>query len=480
MPDDLIISGGGSTAVATDELYANAQMLARLARESAAMRSQVAAIDAAVGPGSWHGSLAGAPASAALAERDLDDLAQALDRVHLQAQLLQYSLVTVAEGYGLAERLADALVTGIASSAGSLVGRLLPGLLVSTAGGAIVLGTAAALVIGGRNLGELVGRDRGVSRGSSFARNNNGIVTNAATVSLIRAAATAVGGGALGALGLPPGLASAAPGALPFAARTIMAAGSRLGLLDETSVRLHSSHGVQAVAPPSGYAERLARVPGHSWSGGAQVVIERYSSASGPDRFEVYVSGTADFSPAAGPEPWDMTSNLANTAGPGSGSYDSVVEAMRLAGVEKDSPVQFTGYSQGGGTVARLAASGEFNTQGVLAFGGPTGQVPIPASVPAVLVEHMDDPVPALGGMQANHHALVVERDVFGGRDIPNQYAVPSHHREYYVQTAELMDEARSDQVRDGIEQLDRFTDGATLRSSRAYRFERVSETSTP
>ena len=476
MPDDLIISGGGSTAVATDELFANAQLLARLGAESAALRAQVAAIDRGVG----GRALAGAPASAAAAENDLDDLARALLRVNTQAVLLHFSLTAVAEGYGVTERLADALISNAVAGVGSLVGRLLPGLLMTTGVGAVALGVGAAIMFGGRNLGAVLGGQRGTPEGSAFARNHNGVITNATTVSLIRAATGAVGGIAVGALGLPPGLAAAAPGALPFAARTIMAAGSRLGLLDETRVRLHSSHGVQAVSPPTGYAERLARVPGHSWSGGAQVVIERYSTPSGPDRFEVYVSGTADFSPAPGPEPWDMTSNLANAAGPGSGSYDSVVEAMRLAGVEKDSPVQLTGYSQGGGTVAQLAASGDFNTQGVLAFGGPTGQVPIPASVPAVLVEHMDDPVPALGGMQANHHAVMVERDVFGGRDIPNQYAVPAHHREYYEQTAALMDGARSDRVRDGIAQLDAFTEGATLRSSRAYRFERVSETSTP
>jgi hypothetical protein len=148
---------------------------------------------------------------------------------------------------------------------------------------------------------------------------------------------------------------------------------------------------------------------------------------------------------------------------------------MEAAGIDESSPVQFTGYSQGGGTAAVLAASGLYNTQGLVTFGGPTGQVPLPHDLPAVLVEHSDDPVPAFGGDQANWGSVLVRRDVFGGVELPTKYAVPSHHIEYYLQTARLMDESGSPQLDATMVALDAFTTGATLESSTAYRFERTS-----
>ena len=168
-----------------------------------------------------------------------------------------------------------------------------------------------------------------------------------------------------------------------------------------------------------------------------------------------------------------MTSNMLNAAGGESGSAASVRAAMESAGVDESSPVQFTGYSQGGGTAARLAASGLYNTQGLTTFGGPTGQVPLPDGFPAVLVEHADDPVPALGGEQGNEAAVLVRRDVFGGEIQDKRYGVPSHHIEYYLQTAKLMDESGSPQLDATVAALDSFTAGATLESSTAYRFER-------
>ena len=119
-------------------------------------------------------------------------------------------------------------------------------------------------------------------------------------------------------------------------------------------------------------------------------------------------------------------------------------------------------------------ASENYNTQGVVTFGGPTGQVDLPDGVPTVLVEHSDDPVPALGGEQDNGHAVLVRRDVFGGENVDKTWAVPSHHIEYYLRTAQLMDESRSPQLDATMRKLDSFTAGATLESSTSYRFERV------
>ena len=228
--------------------------------------------------------------------------------------------------------------------------------------------------------------------------------------------------------------------------------------------------------PGEPFVEGVRRNVGGGGPERPQVIIERYSVQGQPDRFEVYVGGTVTFSPSSPTEPWDMTSNLANAAGGESGSVEAVREAMADAGVEKESPVQFTGYSQGGGTAARLAASGLFNTQGLTTFGGPTGQVELPGGFPAVLVEHSDDPVPALGGEQDNEGAVLVRRNVFDGGPLPRDLVAPAHHYDYYRETAQLMDGSRSPQLDDAVRTLDSFTAGARLESSTGYRFVRTEE----
>ena len=477
MSDDLTISGAGSAAVATDELYANAQQLRGLAREAATLRMHLASIDGLISMSALKA--AGAPAAAARAERDIDQARIVLAEIEVQARVLDFSLNTVADGYGFVELFVSNLVGQFSGELGGVLGRLLPVLATSAGAGGLLIGAAAGLNAaraGATDGSQGTRRSGGGGSSTSWARENNGLVTNPLTASLVRTAAQSMGDLTLGAAGLPSQVAGLVPSGAAFAlaARSVMGGGSMFGVLAETSVRQVSSQPQEATRAPQGFAERLDRVPDTDETGGAQVVVERYAVPGEPDRFEVYVAGTVTFSTVADSEPWDMTSNLANAAGEDGGSYASVVQAMDAAGVEPDSPVQFTGYSQGGGTAARLAASGDYNTQGLATFGGPTGQIPIPESVPAVLVEHTDDIVPALGGQQANHAALYVRRDVFGGEDIPTQYAVPAHHYEYYQETAQLMDQAKSDQVTEAAARLDGFTDGARLVSSTAYRYERT------
>jgi len=468
MPDDLEVSGSGSVAVASDELYASAQLLHQLAKEASALHHQLGAIDRAL-PASWI-------PEAGRAELDIDQAIIVMFEIQGIASGMDWALGTVADGYGFVERFVGFLVGQVTGDLGGLLGRVAPAMLTSTIGGAATLGALAGFQVGGSGLGRAIAsspRRSGIPEGSAFAREHNEIVTNPAMVSLIRAAADGAGSAALAATHIPEPVAAAVGlSGLSIVAGVAGRVGAPVGVLSETPVRLHSSHELPVTNAPSGYAERLARVP--VAESGPQVVIERYTLPDGPDRFEVYITGTVDFSPVARDDPWDMTSNFSNAIDGRGGAYASVAEAMRQAGVEPYSPVQFTGYSQGGAVAARLAASGDYDTQGLLSFGGPTGQVPIPGGFPTVLVEHADDPVPALGGSQDNADAVIVRRDVFGGTEIPETYAVPAHHLEYYARTAQLMDEARSEQVAGTLEQLDGFTAGATLESSTAYRFERV------
>jgi hypothetical protein len=95
-------------------------------------------------------------------------------------------------------------------------------------------------------------------------------------------------------------------------------------------------------------------------------------------------------------------------------------------------------------------------------FGAPAGQVEIPASIPVLSIRHTDDLVPALGGYDVNRHALVVERQLFAGRDIPTEFAIPAHQLDYYRETATLVDEADSAKVRDRLAAFSSFGASAT------------------
>lgn len=442
MPDDLWISGSGVSAVATDELLAAAQQLGRIAGEASGTNSTLAGL-----------SFPGGSAPAALAGAAIENAMIHIREGEARTRALEVSLGAAAEGYGFAERLGEQLATGII---GTLAGTLgFPGLL------ALAVPLVTAQLLQGRGAA-------GVS----------GVLGTTGAVSLLRATTTSLDDALLGSLGVPLPIARALGDegldvvGFGGAATATIAAGSAIGLFRETPVALVSTTAPRSVSAATGFAERMDRIPEGSLG---QVTIEKFETPGQPDRFAVYIGGTASFDPVATDEPWDLTSNLVNAAGQGSGSYDAVVDAMRLAGVTSESEVQFTGYSQGAGTAAQLVASGDYVVSDLVTFGGPTGQVDLPPEVPTVIVEHSDDLVPALGGEQQNTHALIVERDVFGGVDMPSDEVVPAHRRENYLATAHLMDAAHSEQVTAAARHLDGFGAGSVVTST-TYRFERTSD----
>ena len=507
MGDELVIGGSGSFAVGTDELFACAEQLRELRREMSALGSDLGIIDSLVSK--WQLRSAAVPASAFEAEAEIHRARVVIAEVELQSRAMDSAIEAAAAGYGFAEHFVGRMIHEFTGQFGAMLARFSPMLLLATLAGTAVLGVAGGILIEKAN-GVGQGPNRfgpnqrgpnqrgpdqpsrsplgsspfstshtgrpGESHPTPWFREHNEIVTNPLTVGLVRLASQASGDVVAGALGVPPQLTSLLGGAgVMIGSTAVMRAGSTIGLFKETPVRLVDSHTQAVSSSPSGFAERLSRVPDTETTDGAQVVIEKYSTPGDVDRFEVYIAGTVTFSPSADSEPWDMTSNMANAAGFGGGRYASVAAAMKLAGIDSSSPVQFTGYSQGGGTAARLAASGDYNTQGLATFGGPTGQVQIPEGFPTVIVEHTDDIVPALGGEQVNNHAVLVERAVFAGKEVPTDLAVPAHHYEYYEETARLMDKAQSDQITTAGSRLDSFGSGATSLTSTAYQYERVS-----
>jgi hypothetical protein len=452
--DELTISGGETTSVATDELYSTAVQLELLTREASALRSSISAIDDVL----TRSRIGDASRSALQAETDLDRAAMFLMQVEVQSRFFAFAVSSAADGYTAVELMARRLVGGAIDEVGGVVGSLAPVLAPAALAG------AAGFALTG---------DQG----------RNQLLSQPAVVAGIRAAVMGADDALLARSGVPRPVAAALGDqglgvtGVPLAAAALGAVGRSMGMLEETPTRVTRAQTLPlaGIASPSSFAERADRVPEPGALDGAQVVIEKYEMPDGQVRAEVFIAGTVDFDPLAEGEPWDMASNVSNAIGSGSGSYDSVVAAMREAGLTADTPVQLTGYSQGGGTAAQLAASGQFDVRGLVTFGGPTGQVPIPESVPTVIVEHSDDLVAALGGAQENDHAIVVSRWATEGQDFAGAELLPGHQLTAYRETSALMDLSSDPALATASERIHDFSSGGVLVSRVAYECDRVS-----
>ncbi len=483
MSGELVVGGGGSVAVASDELLAAIDGCDRAAREASA-----AAHDLAVAAQRLDDWADDAPAGHAmrLAAWRADEAAALARWAEPPAAGLGTALRLAAEGYGVTERAVAGVAELVAEQIATSLGRALPGLALAAL-------PHIALTVAGVGLAALVAphiaRTLGLddeleALGHLAGGALNEFVTDPATVALIRQGVMIADDVMLGALGVPAAMApmlgedGLGVAGVPMVASLITGVAGTMGLLRETPIRMAESTVVttRPVDPAQGWADRLERIPAPAADGdGMQVLIEKYTMADGAERFEVFVSGTVTFDPVASAEPFDLTSNVENAKGADAAAVRAVVEAMRAAGVDESTPVILNGYSQGGGVVARVAGMDEFDVLGVVSFGGNTGQTPIPDDVLAVLVEHNDDLVPALGGRQDNTDALLITREAYGADNPPPPgVVVAAHRRPAYGETAEMMDAATSERITTVSSQFNQFADGATAVEVSTYRFERV------
>ena len=475
----LVVSGGGSFAVASDALFADVQSLELVRNEMRGAATALQRIDHRVSENLLR--RADAPLSALDAERELDRGQRLVAAADDRAGAIAFALRASAEGYGMADAAAQRAVQGLAASLGLSIGMFLP-LFAAMMAPALPAALAALLVASVLVPGAPTAIP--VAVGGWLAENNR-LLTNPLAVALLRAGVMSVDDVIGGALGLPPAVVRALgdEGAgvvgIGASAGLFTLLGSRVGLLAETAVATRASVQRDLSAPPGGLAGRIDRIPQRvrdetGEAAGQHIRIERYGTPGGPDRFEVYITGTADFSPRSGADPFDLTSDVGTVAELPAGAVRAVQQAMELEGITAESPVQFTGYSQGGLIAVTLAASDDYNTQGVLAVGSPTAHIAVGADFPVIAIEHTDDIVPAMGGMRSGTDAVLVEREAFAGRETPAGVAVPSHDRGEYRRTAELADRAMSPQLVAAREALAGFTTGTTPISSTTYVAERV------
>jgi hypothetical protein len=467
---DITISGGGSIAVATEEMIDRTHALESLRDEASAIVTQLLGIDAFVTSGSLR--LANAPISALDAESEIDLAVGLVRDAGQRAAGIARALRLASLAYGIAEnakeRVADALAAQLAYAAG-------------VAAPLIVLAVLPALPAGIAGMMLLNGKDgTGIQK---WIADNNRLLTNPLVVELIRQTSSSLDDLGAGLARVPPGVPFAlgdegtgAVGADTTAA-LVTIGGTGFGFFRETGVSVKKTGTSPLTSAPDGFAERIARIPRTDENGGSQVTVEKYTFEDGrPDSFAVYIAGTADFSPSGTTTPFDFTSDVRGVGNLPAGSVEAVKKAMTDAGVTADSPVTFTGHSLGALTAHILATSGEYNTKGLLEVGGPTSKRAVPDDVAAVSIAHTDDIVTGLGGRRVDDGTIIVEREAFRGKEIPTDEAVPAHSRDLYEDTARMLDESESLTVKEALAAMEEAEKDATEMTTSTYQAVRERE----
>ncbi|WP_349899155.1 hypothetical protein [Parafrigoribacterium soli] len=458
--DDLIISGGGSTEVATSALLSQQRHLERLAEELNVCRSRLRSIDGRVSRARMRA--ADAPLSAMRAERAMAEAQDALHSSRERASTLARGIADAATAYGNAEAAVDGWARQLSATIAYQLGFWSPvaGVLALPILFPIAL-TAAGAAGGGWLMTPEARREKTMNE---WVQANKGILSDPRFVSFVRLAVSSADDFGEGLVHLPEPLAQLLGddglGILGVGSSAAVAVGvaGAAGALRETPVTTTLSSTRVGAPPAIGLAERARRIP----TGHDQIRIDRYSQPDGPDHFEVYLGGTIDGSVVSSTEPWDMTSNLNAVAGADSGSMVAARQAMQQAGIDSTTPVVFTGYSQGGLLSAQLAASGDFDTRGLVTFGGPAGGVSVPHDIPYVALEHADDLVPATGGVWKSSDPVLVTLTVYGDHPYSGDIFFPAHELSNYRQTASLADASDEQRLADSRDALRHFTEGTT------------------
>jgi hypothetical protein len=399
------------------------------------------------------------------AHRALDSMEGASDllrdahhRTHALAASLRHSISI----YETAEKIAGGVMNFAHEAAAWQLGTLARVFAVPIAVG-LGADVALACLITGKSPSQLAGA------AGDFVMDNPSVITSPAFVRGVAGLVDNADQFEDGLLGLPPGVSQLlGPHGLgltgpPTAAASVVGIASLFGLLKETPVEVHQSKVHDSARPPATLAARFANIPSVSPGNPAQFRIMKYVEPGKPDRFDVFIGGTASFDPHATTQPFDLTSDLNGVAEEDPAMYRALVTALHRAGVTTHSPVVFTGYSGGGLGASLLAASGHYDVKGLVLVGSPSGQIRIPDSIPMLTIKNSDDPVPATGGFDINSHAIVIEHRAYNpGTDIPIDKPVPAHQRVAYQETVKLADASSDPRLQRELAQLNHFGDGAT------------------
>lgn len=467
--DDLSVGGPGTTSVMTTALADESRSVSRLEDHLALLNRRLVSLDRVVGSGIL--AAADAPRSALLAEDAIAEARVFLARAIDDCDALARGSAAAARGYEAADHFADRLGQEVAAQIGYLVGSLAPILLAFFLPGALTLGAAwiGALAALPDSAWATV-----LSNLTNWFRTHSAALSDPGVVEAVRYSVMSADDAGWGLARAPQWLASLfgdeGMGVLGVdtSAGVLGGLAAGVGLVNETPVRVRVISSRTGIDDAKGVQDRIDRIPAEP----EQIRIDRYSTPGEPDRFEVYIAGTAELALTGGAEPWDMTSNITAMSGASAGSYRAVEEAMQRAGIQQSSAVTITGYSQGGLIAAQLAASGDFVVDGLITVGAPAGQVAVPHTIPYLAIEHTNDLVPALGGTFVSSDPVIVRRQLFDGTPPPGEKVLPAHELSNYRQTAGLVDRSTNLKISETLTrfQHSRFDEV----TSTLYRAERV------
>ncbi len=470
MSDDLIIGGPHSSEVTTSALRHESMRCRRVHDDLGSIQLRLRTISRTIGPGII--AAADAPRSVLLAESAIDEAARSLQTALNISQLLTDGLARAADAYQWADdtasRISQELSARLAWTVGwffpVIVALVLPGAIL---GGALSVGTLLAL-------GEQRRATLFTALGAWMHRNSTGL-SDPRFVELVRSGVMSADDFGGGLARMPPELVHLLGDegigvfGVDTSAAVIGTVAGAVGLLRETPVTVKRISTVPGLLTSvgSGIESRADRIPREA----DQIRIDRYTTADGSDRFEVYLAGTKDLAVGGDSEPWDMTSNVSALAngigGDSAGSSRAAVQAMRDAGISSTTPVTITGYSQGGLLAADLAASGDFWVDGLVTFGAPAGQVAVPHDIPYLAIEHTNDLVPALGGTFASSEPVIVRREL-SPAELAGPAVLPAHELSTYSATARLIDTSSDERLSGLLRRLE--GSAATPVSSTLYR----------
>jgi hypothetical protein len=181
-----------------------------------------------------------------------------------------------------------------------------------------------------------------------------------------------------------------------------------------------------------------------------RVRVIEVAQPDGSSAWVVQLPGTQVWSPEAGPNPVDLTSNVwleaRRRTATMQAAQDALRHAMAEAGVDPGDrqPVMLTGHSQGGITAAALAAdpsfTAEFEVTHVVTAGAPIARIPVPPDVRVLALEHERDPVARLEGEENPDRAHWVTVTADRHTEELGRTAAAVHGGQAYVATAAEVD----------------------------------------
>jgi hypothetical protein len=470
--DELVVSGGGSFAVSTDEIATTAFRLRFIETEALAAAGRLRGLELCLDPL----VAAQTPTVPTLVLQAAHELEQA----SRSAGELDFSLRLAAEAYGIVE---NAMIDGMRMASGvvgNVLGHIAPFLLLA---GAPFLAAAGSGVLAGLAL------RRGTSKNPAdvveWMREHPELANNPAVAAAVRLLFSSSDDIIAGLLGVPPGAGAVigddglglfgireAAGLILVAAGAAGAGAAGRRPLVETPVRT-TRIATSPVTAPSSISDLASRMPVTS-SAGSQIKVEKYVDADGDPSYIVYLGGTVDMNALPSGEAFDMTSNVTSMGAGDGASYRAAVEAMRDAGIQPGDPVFEVGYSQGGLLAVQLEQSGDYNVQGVVTLGSPVGQLETEA--PTLTISHNEDLVPAIGGLDtaSGDDRVLVRRTLYDDAPIPTGDAFPSHDLGAYRETAGLVDASKDRRVEKFIDDAAPFLSGTAPGTATEYRATRV------